>query len=194
VLLRPCYALGGMNRGIRTQTLIASATAAITLATTLAACGSSSPNSGGRTNPSQAQAQQATLSFARCMRTHGVSNFPDSLDYRNIPGINQSSPAFRAAQTGCAHLLPVKTGPPAAAPSARTEAELLHLTNCLRTHGYPTIPDPKPDPPPAGGSPGANRYGTLYGQGDYWIGIPTSINAHGAAFVRIARACGATGV
>jgi hypothetical protein len=127
------------------------------------------------------------------MRSHGVSNFPDDLNFRNVPGINPSSPAFTTAQRACQHLLPVKSPPPAA-PSAQTYAKLIRLAGCLRAHGYPSIPDPKPNPPPSGGSPQANLYGTLYGEGDYWIGIPTSINAHGAAFVRTARACGATGV
>jgi hypothetical protein len=158
----------------------------------IAACGSSSPSSpssGGRTNASQAQAQQDTLNFARCMRSHGVSNFPDDLNFQNVRGINPSSPAFTAAQTACQHLLPVKAPPPAA-PSAQTHAKLLRLSNCLREHGYPSMPDPRPDPPPTQSS----QYGTLYGDGDYWIGIPNSIDAHGAAFVRTARACGATGV
>lgn len=133
------------------------------------------------------------MSFARCMRTHGVSSFPDDLDVRNVPGINPASPAFRSAQTACQHLLPVKAPPPAA-PSASTHAQLVRLAECLRAHGFPSIPDPRPNPPPSGGSAGASQYGTLYGQGDYWIGIPTSIDAHGALFVRTARACGATGV
>lgn len=170
--------------------------AAIVAATAIAACGSnshSSSSSGSRTDPNQAQAQRDTLNFARCMRSHGVSNFPDDLNFQNVPGINPSSPAFKTAQTACQHLLPVKTPPPAA-PSARTRARLLRLANCLRAHGYPSIPDPRTNPPPSPGSPEADRYGTLYGEGDYWIGIPNSIDAHGAAFVRTARACGATGV
>jgi len=173
--------------------------AAIAAATLIAACGSNSPSppssssSGGQNNASQAQAQQGILNFARCMRSRGVPNFPDDLNFKNIPGINQASPAFKTAQTACQHLLPVKT-PPAAAPSLRTHAKLVRLSNCLRAHGYPSIPDPRPNPPPQGGSPEGNPYGTLYGEGDYWIGIPNSIDAHGAAFVRTARACGATGV
>jgi hypothetical protein len=170
--------------------------AAIAVAAAIAACGSGSPSSSssdGRTDPNQAQAQQETLNFARCMRSHRVSNFPDDLNFRNVPGIDPSSPAFKAAQTGCQHLLPEKSPPPAT-PSAQTHAKLLRLSNCLRAHGYPSIPDPRPNPPPQGGSPEANRYGTLYGEGDYWIGIPNSIDAHRAAFVRMARACGATGV
>jgi hypothetical protein len=166
--------------------------AAIAAATAIAACGSSSPSSsgsGGQTNPNDAQAQRDTLNFARCMRSHGVSGFPDDLNFENVPGINSSSPAFKAAQTTCQHLLPVKSPPPAA-PSAQTHAMLLRLANCLRTHGFPSIPDPKPNPPPTH----SFQYNTLYGEGDYWIGIPNSIDAHGTAFVRTARACGATGV
>jgi hypothetical protein len=173
--------------------------AAIAASAVVAACGSNSVSSSSasgsaaRTNPDQAQAQQAILSFARCMRSHGVSNFPDDLNFRNLPGINPSSPSFRSAQSACQHLLPVKAPPPAA-PNAQTHAKLLRLANCLRTHGYPTIPDPRPNPPPGPGSAAGNRYGTLYGEGDYWIGIPSSIDAHGAPFVRTAIACGATGV
>jgi hypothetical protein len=173
--------------------------AALATAMVIAACGSSSPNSsrassaGAQTDPNQTQAQQDTLSFARCMRSHGVSHFPDDLNFANVPGINQASPVFRAAWTACQHLLPVKR-PPNAAPNAHTFAQLLRLTNCLRRHGYPSIPDPRTNPPPGPGSGAANRYGTLFGQGDYWIGIPNAINAHGAAFIRTARACGATGV
>lgn len=164
--------------------------AAIAAATAIAACGSSSPrssSSGGQTNASQAQAQQAILNFARCMRSHRVSNFPDDLNFQNVPGINPSSPAFKTAQTACQHLLPVKT-PPAAAPSAQTHAKLLRLSNCLRAHGYPSMPDPRPNPPPTHSS----QYGTLYGEGDYWIGIPNSINAHSPAFVRTLRTCHAS--
>jgi hypothetical protein len=160
---------------------------AIAAATVIAACGSSAPSSsssGGQTNASQAQAQQDILNFARCMRSHGVSNFPDDLNFQNVPGINASSPAFKSAQTACQRLLPVKTAP-AAAPSPQTHAKLVRLSNCLRAHGYPSMPDPKPDPPPAH----STQYGTLFGEGDYWIGIPISINAHSAVFIQALHAC-----
>lgn len=175
---------------------VARPAAAIAACTVIVACGSNAPtssNAADRTNPGPAQAQQDTVAFARCMRSHGVSNFPDDLNFQNVPGINASAPAFRRAQTACQPLLPVKAPPPAT-PSARTHAKLVRLANCLRTHGYPSIPDPRPNPPPSSGSADANRYGTLYGEGDYWIGIPNSINAHGAGFVRAAIRCGATGV
>ena len=162
--------------------------ATIAAAMAIVACGGSSPSPGVQTNPNQAQAQQDTLNFARCMRSHGVSNFPDDLNVRDVPGINPSSPAFKSAQTACRHLLPVKTGP-SAAPSATTRAKMLRLSNCLRAHGYPSMPDPRPNPPPPGGSPAANRYSALFGEGDYWIGIPRSVNAHGAAFIHALHEC-----
>ena len=57
-----------------------------------------------------------TPAFARCMRAHGVSNFPDpaapgappkfSLD--DIPGVNPSTPSLKPAYTACRHLLPAR--------------------------------------------------------------------------------------
>jgi len=45
------------------------------------------------------------LRFARCMRAHGVPNFPDptskGLTFSPSSGINLNSPAFLAAQTRC---------------------------------------------------------------------------------------------
>jgi hypothetical protein len=169
----------------------------ILASTVIAACGSSSLTSSGSSgssgsNPSQAEAQEG-LSFARCMRSHGVSNFPDPTATGginlNIPGINSSSPAFEAAQTACKHLLPVKH-PQSGPPSAHAYARLLNWAKCMRAHGISGLPDPKPDPPPSPGSSGASLYGTLMGDGGYWVGIPTSINAHSPAFVHLSTVCG----
>jgi hypothetical protein len=186
------------HRPRRASPPIARIAAAIAAATAIAACGSTSlgsSSSGGQANLNQAQAraqaQHDTLNFARCMRSHEISNFPDDLNFQNVPGINPSSPAFKNAQTACQHLLPVKSPPPAA-PSAQTQAKLLRLSNCLRAHGYPGMPDPKPNPPPQGGSPDANRYSALFGEGDYWIGIPKDVDAHGAAFVNALHRCHAS--
>ena len=70
------------------------------------ACRHLLPNSGG---PTQAQLQQSTaqaLTFAQCMRSHGVSDFPDPDDTGRIPdpasvGLDQGAPAFRAANQDC---------------------------------------------------------------------------------------------
>jgi hypothetical protein len=165
---------------------------AIAAAAAIVACGSSSPSpssSGRQTSPIQTLAQPAALNFAGCMHSHRPSDFPDDLNFQSVPAVNPSSPAFKIAQTACERLLSANTSA-SARPSTQTYAKLLRLSTCLRRHGYSSIPDPRPDPPPTHSA----RYNTLYGEGDYWIGIPKSINAHGATFVRTARACHATGV
>lgn len=173
--------------------------AALAAATVIAACGSHSPSSAGSSgssgsNPSQAQAQQEGLSFARCMRSHRVPSFPDPTPNGggfnlSAPGISSSSPAFEAAQTACKDLLPVKHVQ-SEPPSARAYARLLHWAKCMREHGISGLPDPKPDPPPAPGSPGTAGIGTLMGDGGYWVGIPAAVDAHSPAFARLSTACG----
>ncbi len=61
-------------------------------------------------NPVQeAQARAGALRFARCMRRHGVPNFPDPKFFSGhdgnqvvyLPGINPKAPAFEAAAKAC---------------------------------------------------------------------------------------------
>jgi hypothetical protein len=173
--------------------------AGVLASTVIAACDSGSPSNPGfagssGSNPSQAQAQLEGLGFARCMRSHGVPQFPDptangGINFRDVPGISASSPAFKSAETACRRLLPVKR-PPSGPPSARAYARLLHWAECMRAHGSSGLPDPRPDPPPSPGSGDATGYGTLMGDGGYWVGIPSSINAHSSAFMHLATVCG----
>jgi hypothetical protein len=175
------------------------ALAALAAAAMIAACGSNSPSGSASSGSagagaSQTQAQQDGLSFARCMRSHGVSSFPDPSPNGgafnlSAPGINLSSPAFKTAQTACKDLEPVKHVP-SQPPSAHAYARLLHWAKCMREHGISDLPDPKADPPPAPGSPGTAGIGTLMGDGDYWVGIPASVDAHSPAFVRLSTTCG----
>jgi hypothetical protein len=65
--------------------------------------------------PSQAQQQQMTaklLSFARCMRSHGVPDFPDPDSYGQIPtgpngpqGVATASPQYQSAYQSCKPLV-----------------------------------------------------------------------------------------
>jgi hypothetical protein len=65
------------------------------------------PNGGS--GPSAAQVQQVralALEFSRCVRSHGLPNFPDPASDGRIPdpatvGINQGSPKFEAANQSC---------------------------------------------------------------------------------------------
>ena len=61
--------------------------------------------------PTPAQNQQAlakALKFAQCMRSHGVSNFPDPTNAGvvRLIGVDQNSPQYLGAQKACEALLP----------------------------------------------------------------------------------------
>jgi hypothetical protein len=62
-----------------------------------------SPTGGSLTPQQQAQ----FLKYARCMRTHGLPNFPDPTSSGlTLSGIDPNSPRFQAAQKACRSLLP----------------------------------------------------------------------------------------
>jgi hypothetical protein len=58
----------------------------------------------------QSSTYQQMLAYSRCIRPHGVPNFPDPDSSGNLPPdakqIGASAPQFDAAQTACIHLLP----------------------------------------------------------------------------------------
>jgi hypothetical protein len=127
------------------------AVAAIAATTVIAACGSNSATSPGSSSPGRhltpAQAQQDAVNFSRCMRSHGVPNFPDPTSPREFKDSFSSSaaqsPAFKSAETACRHLLPAG-GPPSQS-AVRSQAQLtalLAFARCLRSRGFPDFPDP----------------------------------------------------
>ena len=76
---------------------------------------------GTRSPAEQAQAQAAALAFSKCMRSHGVSGFPDpqfgsggairiSLHGSAGSGLDPGSPIFQKAQQTCGSLLPGRAG------------------------------------------------------------------------------------
>jgi len=77
---------------------------------------------GTRSPAQQAQAEAAALAFSKCMRSHGVSGFPDP-QFGSGGGIrislhasagssslDPSSPIFQKAQQTCGSLLPGRAG------------------------------------------------------------------------------------
>jgi len=97
--------------------------------------------------------QQQTLSklvaYSRCMRSHGVPNFPDPstsggrVDLRIDPntGVDPNSPQFRTAQQDCRKLRP---GPGSMTPQqlAQFEQGELKIVECVRAHGITNFPEP----------------------------------------------------
>ncbi len=109
----------------------------------LAGCGTGSPNAGGSTSSQSARSQ--TLAFSRCVRSHGVPSFPDPGSNGSLPpGAKQiaaSSPQFPAANSACVHLLPAG-GQPTQAELQQAWSQMRQFTQCMRSHGVPSFPDP----------------------------------------------------
>ena len=73
------------------------------------ACRSLAPSGGGGKRPKHdPEVQKLLLAFAKCMREHGIENFPDPgadggliLRAGEESGINPDSPEFKAAEEAC---------------------------------------------------------------------------------------------
>lgn len=93
---------------------------------------------------SESTSSEGMLAFSRCVRAHGVPDFPDPDGSGHLPPggkeIAQSSPGFAAAQNACAHLL--SSGAGTAQQRGQKFAFALTVARCLRRHGFPAFPDP----------------------------------------------------
>jgi len=75
------------------------------------------PNGGRPTPAQQAKMQQKLLAFSKCMRAHGIKDFPDpsngGLRISVHPGsdLDPNNAQFQAAQRACSGDLPFKGGP-----------------------------------------------------------------------------------
>jgi len=124
-----------------------------------AACAGSSGASNAGSTTSQSPTSQL-LAFSRCMRSHGVPDFPDpqpGADNAKFPGAQQlgvSSSQYQAAENACQHLLPAGTAdqfPPAEVPLLLIG--MRGFSQCMRSHRVSNWPDPTVD---LQGRPGFN--------------------------------------
>jgi len=83
------------------------------------------------------------LKYAACMRTHGVTDFPDPKANGNgkVTLSLPDSPKATTAQKACRQLLP-GGGVPDASERAKERAFLLQYAACMRKHGISNFPDP----------------------------------------------------
>jgi len=156
----------------------------------ISACGSSEATN-SRSDPGANSKFAGALTFAKCMRSHGVPNFPDPKVSGNSieilgpsSGINVQSPAFQSAQMSCKHLLP-GGGPGSGPPSAHAHAQLLQISDCMRRHGVSSFPDPHTGSPPSN----PVGYSAIIANGGYFLAIPSSIDTKSPAFKQAATAC-----
>jgi hypothetical protein len=158
----------------------------------VAACGSSS-HTNQASAPNSARGYSQALAFSRCMRAHGVSNFPDpqsgsgggvQLSIGPNSGIDPRSRSFQAAQSSCRKFAP-GIGKVSAHASAQARAHLLQISECMRAHGISGFPDPQTGQPPSNPS----GYSAIIGTPGGYIALPQSINPQSPAFLRAAAAC-----
>ena len=121
---------GPRQAGLLTVTLVA-------VAALVAAC-----DGGGANATAPSSARQSGVLFASCMRSHGITGFPDpESDGRfDIPRGMKSEPHFKSASEACQSDLP-NGGTAAKHPNIREEVS---FASCMRSHGIADFPDPLP--------------------------------------------------
>jgi hypothetical protein len=86
---------------------------------------------------------KSALSFAHCMRSHGVPSFPDPGPDGNFPSFSAgvSKQISSTANDECEHLL---SSGGTATPQQRQQKVVfgVQVAACVRAHGYPDFPDP----------------------------------------------------
>jgi hypothetical protein len=126
------------------------------LALLTSACSSSGSRSAGAASTSA-----SAVAYSTCMRSHGVTNFPDPDSGGQIPKadaqqLGVSSSQLGAAEVACAHLIPpigetaeqqqetqcAMAGDCSQAVVQHWMSGLRTLAQCLRSHGEPNWPDP----------------------------------------------------
>jgi hypothetical protein len=100
-----------------------------------------SPNAGGSAIPASA------VAYSRCVRSHGIPNFPDPDSSGQIPKetaqqLGVSDSVLRAATGVCSGLNPYNSSGSQPAAGAQTIAERLSFSRCMRSHRVPSFPDP----------------------------------------------------
>ena len=101
-------------------------------------------NAGGATNSHSATSK--ALAYSRCMRAHGVPNFPDPDSSGQIPvsqvkNLPTSPSVMRAADSHCSSLYPTQPGINAPF-SNQQKQDYLRASTCMRQHGILNFPDP----------------------------------------------------
>jgi len=140
----------------------------------VAACGATT----GSHTPTQAASASQGLRYADCMRSRGVTNFPDpaqggGFDVRSL-GSETSAPTFRSAATACATLRPGGSAPQI---TSEQVYEMAAKVRCIRQHGFPRLPDPTP----ASGGEGITN-------------LPVGWNPEAPASVKARKACANVGI
>ena len=114
----------------------------------LAACGHGVAATQTSSNAGSTK-QNDALQFARCMRAHGVGDFPDpssggaiSISGGPNSDLSPDNPTFQHAQQACRSLLP-NGGQPTAQQQEQMQQRALAFSQCMRAPGVTDFPDPR---------------------------------------------------
>jgi hypothetical protein len=134
------------------QRLAVLAALAVVPAVVAAGCGSGGPTTTSTGSAAAAAGGPAAAAFqyARCMRQHGVPNFPDPHVTTTAGSVRISmmapasagaAPAMKSADKACQGILPTpgNAGPSSGGPNKQ---DLLAFAHCLRSRGISGFPDP----------------------------------------------------
>ncbi len=148
----------------------------LVVAALISGCGSAANQLGGQSTATHLRTQ--FVGYASCMRSHGLSGYPDPQVSGTASGVqvhispgsaDPNSPAFKSADHACRHLLP--EGGAQTSPGGNTvqqQSQDVRFAACMRSHGVPGFPDP-------------GRDGVFT--------LPASINEQAPAFRHATRAC-----
>jgi hypothetical protein len=143
-------------------------------AAALAACGSSS-----NVSDTGSSIYSKALKYSDCMRSHGLSKFPDpspSGGFSISPvGDGTVTPAFVSAQKACVNLEPGGSPPRV---TGRQQQQMVAKAQCIRGHGVPTFDDPTFAP----GGLGVND------------NLPPNWNIYAPAVIKAKKACAHVGI
>jgi hypothetical protein len=85
------------------------------------------------------------VKFSGCMRSHGLTNFPDpTVGSNGLPswfGVSNQAPAYKAADQVCKKDLP-EIGPHTSGAKAASNRAALKYATCMRASGVTDFPDP----------------------------------------------------
>ena len=103
-----------------------------------------SAGSGGSSNTGGSAPAQQNLAFAQCMRSDGVTDFPDPGSNGQFPTISaqmEDSPHYAAGFNACKHLLPAG----GVSKAQQDASQLLKFAQCMHAHGVPSYPESDPN-------------------------------------------------
>jgi hypothetical protein len=108
----------------------------------------SSAGSGGSSNAGGSTPVQQNLAFAKCMRSDGVTDFPDpdhNGQFGTISAQMENTPQFGTGYNACKHLLPVG----GESKAQQDGPQLLKFAQCMHAHGVPSYPESNPNASPS---------------------------------------------